>query len=123
MEKGTELLHGYFHFKVLSDGGVDRTKVICNHCQVEFSYHRSTSSLKYHLNAKHTVDTSKSFNETDSGGRLRQTTYSRVTASSELFGASPHSNINALAVAISFSFVFVLITLFKLRITQSIYFI
>ena len=71
----------------------------------------------------HTCDNCKSFNETDSGGRLRQTTYSRVTASSELFGASPHSNINALAVAISFSFVFVLITLFKLRITQSIYFI
>ncbi|KAF0044778.1 hypothetical protein F2P81_003936 [Scophthalmus maximus] len=74
MEKGTELLHGHFHFKVLPDGGVDRTKVICNHCQVEFSYHRSTSSLKYHVNAKHTVDTSKPFNKTDSGARLRQTT-------------------------------------------------
>ena len=49
-----ELLHGHFHFKVLPDGG---TKVICSHCQVEFSYHQSTSSLKYHLNAKHTVDT------------------------------------------------------------------
>src|SRR4029434_1995491 len=71
----------------------------------------------------HTCDNCKSFNEIDSGGRLRQTTYSRVTASSELFCASPHSNINALAVAICFSFVFVLITLFKLRITQSIYFI
>src|SRR4029434_6579328 len=52
-------------------------------------------------------------------GRLCST----VTASSEPFGASPHSDINALAVAISFSFVFVLITLFKLRFTQSIYFI
>ena len=74
MEKATELLHGHFHFKVLPDGAVDRTKVICNHCKVEFSYHRSTSSLKYHLNAIHTVDTSKSFNETNSGARLRQTT-------------------------------------------------
>ena len=74
MDKGTELLHGHFHFKVLPDGGVDRTKVICRHCQGEFSYHRSTSSLKYHLNAKHTVDISKSFNETASGARLRQTT-------------------------------------------------
>ena len=74
MDKGTELLHGHFHFKVLPDGGVDRTKVICSHCQGEFSYHRSTSSLKYHLNAKHTVDISKSLNETASGARLRQTT-------------------------------------------------
>uniref|UniRef100_A0A3Q3NKF3 Uncharacterized protein n=1 Tax=Labrus bergylta TaxID=56723 RepID=A0A3Q3NKF3_9LABR len=74
MEKGTELLHGHFHFKVLPDGAVDRAKIICNHCKVEFSYHRSTSSLKYHLNAIHSVDTSKSFNETNSGARLRQTT-------------------------------------------------
>src|SRR4029434_1169734 len=73
----------------------------------------------------HTCDNCKSFNETDSGGRLWQTTYSRVTAvsaSSELFGASPHSNINALAVAISFSFVFALITLFKLRFKLNILF-
>ena len=70
MEKGTELLHGHFHFKILPGGRVDRTKVIQ---KVEFSYHRNTSSLKYHLNAKHT-DISKSFNETNSGARLRQTT-------------------------------------------------
>ena len=67
MEEGTELLHGHFHFKVLPDGAVNRTKVIGNHCKVEFSYHRSTSSLKYHLKAIHTVDTSKSFNETNIG--------------------------------------------------------
>ena len=59
MEKGAELLHGNFYFKVLPDGAVDRAKVICNHCKVEFSYHR-----KYHLNALHSVDTSKSFKET-----------------------------------------------------------
>ncbi len=74
MEKGRDLLHGHFHFKVLPDSAVDRTEVICNHCKVEFSYHRSTSSLKYHLNAIHTVGTSKSFNEANSGARLRQTT-------------------------------------------------
>jgi len=73
MEKVTELLHGHFHFKVLPDGAVDRAKVICKHCNVELCYHRSTSSLKYHLSAKHSVDTSKSSNET-SGARLRQTT-------------------------------------------------
>ena len=74
MEKSTEILNGHFQFKVLKDGGVDRNKVICNHCQDELSYHRSTSSLKYHLNAKHTVDASKSYNQTHSGARLRQTT-------------------------------------------------
>lgn len=76
MEKANvmELLHGHFHFKVLPHGRVDRKKATCSHCQVELSYHRSTSSLKYHQNAKHSVDTSKSFNETDSGARPRQTT-------------------------------------------------
>ena len=73
MEKGTELLHGHFHFEVLPDGAVDRAKLICNHCKVELTYHRSTSSLKYYLNALRSVDTSKSFNETvERGfGRLR----------------------------------------------------
>lgn len=74
MEKGTEILNGHFYFKPLPHGGVDRTKAICNHCKAELSYHRSTSSLKYHLNALHTVDASKSPTQTNSGGRLRQTT-------------------------------------------------
>ena len=30
--EGTELLHG--HFTSLPDGGVDRTGVICNQCEV-----------------------------------------------------------------------------------------
>lgn len=54
--KVTELLHGHFR------------------CQAEFSYHWNLSSLKYHLNAKHTVDRSRQFKETDSLARLRQTT-------------------------------------------------
>uniref|UniRef100_A0A3B3QSC0 HAT C-terminal dimerisation domain-containing protein n=1 Tax=Paramormyrops kingsleyae TaxID=1676925 RepID=A0A3B3QSC0_9TELE len=74
MEKGTEILNGHFRLKSLPDGGVDRTKVICNHCKGEFSYHRSTLSLKYHLNAIHTIDASKSPTQTKSGGRLQQTT-------------------------------------------------
>src|SRR4029434_3844861 len=74
MEKSTEILNGHFQCKVLKDGGVDRNKVICNHCQDELPYHRSSSSLKYHLNAKHTVDASKSYNQTHSGAMLWQTT-------------------------------------------------
>ena len=30
--------------------------VICVFCRCKLSYHRSTSSLKYHLMAKHTAD-------------------------------------------------------------------
>ena len=54
MEKG--LMNGKFTFKTLPDGSVDRTKVICTYCRHEMSYHWSTSSLRYHLQAKHTAD-------------------------------------------------------------------
>lgn len=40
------------------DGTVDSNAILCNLCSKEFSYHRSTSSLKYHLNAKHLAQTS-----------------------------------------------------------------
>nr|XP_047125130.1 E3 SUMO-protein ligase ZBED1-like [Hydra vulgaris] len=73
MEKGTEILNEHFYFKPLQQE-VDRTKAICKHCKAEFSYHRSTSSLKYHLNAMHTVDANKSSTQKNSGGNLRQTT-------------------------------------------------
>ncbi|XP_019750074.1 uncharacterized protein LOC109530642 isoform X1 [Hippocampus comes] len=63
MSKGTELLNGHFYFKILPDGAVDRSKAFCRHCNFGFCYHRSTSSLKYHLHAKHRVDVSSSFNE------------------------------------------------------------
>ena len=36
-----------------TDGSVDKSMVVCKLCKKEFAYHRSTSSLKYHLNAKH----------------------------------------------------------------------
>lgn len=52
----TSLVNGKFHFKTLPDGSLDRTNVVCIYCKAEFSYHRSTSSLKYHLSAKHTAD-------------------------------------------------------------------
>ena len=50
------ILNGKFSYKVLPDGSLDRTKVICIYCRGEFTYHRSTTSLKYHLSAKHTAD-------------------------------------------------------------------
>ncbi|XP_029136158.1 uncharacterized protein [Labrus bergylta] len=48
------VLNGAFHFKILPDGTVDKSKVICILCQTELKYHRSTTSLRYHLRAKHT---------------------------------------------------------------------
>lgn len=56
MEKEKGLLNGKFTFKKMPDGSLDKTKVICMYCRVEMNYHRSTSSLKYHLQAKHTAD-------------------------------------------------------------------
>ena len=54
------LLHGMFHYEKLPSGFLDKTKVICTMCKGEFAYCRSTTSLKYHLNAKHPlVDASK----------------------------------------------------------------
>ena len=50
------ILNGKFTYKKLPNGSVDKTKVICIFCSCELSYHRSTSSLKYHLMAKHTTD-------------------------------------------------------------------
>lgn len=48
-------LDGLFMFKIRSDGSVDRGAVLCTFCSKQFSYHRSTSSLKYHLKAKHSA--------------------------------------------------------------------
>ncbi|XP_051815909.1 E3 SUMO-protein ligase ZBED1-like [Acanthochromis polyacanthus] len=54
MEKNREsLLNGQFKFKILPDGALDKTKVTCIYCKGEFNYHRSNSSLLYHLKAKH----------------------------------------------------------------------
>uniref|UniRef100_A0AAV2MJA5 BED-type domain-containing protein n=1 Tax=Knipowitschia caucasica TaxID=637954 RepID=A0AAV2MJA5_KNICA len=49
------LLQGKFIFKKLPNGNYDKTKVVCTLCKVEFAYCRSSSSLKYHLKAKHPV--------------------------------------------------------------------
>ena len=54
------------------DGTIDHHEVICTHCRKEFTFHRSTSSLKYHINAKHSLvgDSTASSSATPS---LRQT--------------------------------------------------
>ena len=56
MERAEGLLGGKFLFK--NDGTIDKTKVVCSICQAEFSDHRSSSSLSYHLNAKHLTESS-----------------------------------------------------------------
>src|SRR4029434_7238958 len=58
MERAEGLLGGKFLFKSENDGTTDKTKVVCSICQAEFSYHRSSSSLSYHLNAKHLTESS-----------------------------------------------------------------
>ena len=40
------LLNGQFTFK-------DDDNVVCVHCNGQFKYHRSTSTLSYHLRTKH----------------------------------------------------------------------
>ncbi|XP_024131523.1 zinc finger BED domain-containing protein 1 [Oryzias melastigma] len=56
MEKHTKLIGimgGKFVFRRHPDGTVDKSKVMCVLCTKEFAYHRSISSLVYHINAKH----------------------------------------------------------------------
>lgn len=53
MAKAVTLVGGHFSFKRKLDGTLDNRKVVCIHCKEELAYHRSSSSLKYHLKAKH----------------------------------------------------------------------
>ena len=43
---GESLLGGKFSYN-------SETTVVCKYCKAEFKYHRSTSSLMYHLRSKH----------------------------------------------------------------------
>lgn len=71
-ETPTGVLGGKFLFKTHPDGTLIKNKVQCVYCNDEFSYHRSTTSLKYHLRAKHVLNTtSKSATSTN---QARQTT-------------------------------------------------
>ena len=51
-----KILDGTFTLKKLPNGSIDKIKVILVFCRCELSYHRSTSSLKKQLMAKHTAD-------------------------------------------------------------------
>ncbi|XP_028320032.1 uncharacterized protein LOC114474158 [Gouania willdenowi] len=61
---------GHFHFKKRPDGSVDKSVVLCKVCEKEFAYHRSISSLRYHLKAKHaaaSTDTTGATSASSSG--------------------------------------------------------
>uniref|UniRef100_A0A3P9K018 HAT C-terminal dimerisation domain-containing protein n=1 Tax=Oryzias latipes TaxID=8090 RepID=A0A3P9K018_ORYLA len=57
-----------FKYKKNDDGTVNKSKVICKICNKEFQFHRSCSSLRYHVNAKH------AFAGPSGSSGLRQTT-------------------------------------------------
>ena len=59
-----------FAFAKNKDGTVNKQIVICTHCSKTFSFHRSCSSLKYHISAKHALVGASS---SETGG-LRQGT-------------------------------------------------
>lgn len=78
---------GTFSYKILSDGSLDKSIVVCIFCGKEFAYHRSTSSLRYHLNAKHfaaSIESSASI--TANPGSNRRCRRSRLDQFAE-FGA------------------------------------
>src|SRR4029434_2518560 len=58
MERAEGLLGGEFLFKRQNERTIDKSKVVCSICQAECSYHRSSSSLSYHRNAKHPTESS-----------------------------------------------------------------
>ena len=46
---------GSWCLKKNKDGTFNKTKVICTLCGKTLSFHRSNTSLKYHLNAMHAL--------------------------------------------------------------------
>ncbi|XP_054592038.2 E3 SUMO-protein ligase ZBED1-like [Nothobranchius furzeri] len=84
--KPVGLLQGKFFFKKLPNGNLDKTKVVCTLCNAEFVYCRSSSSLKYHLNAKHPLA-----NLEDAGPRVAQGKSFRQTTMFECNRGKPIS--------------------------------
>ena len=66
------ILSNQFLFKNLTAGTLNKGKVICSQGNVELSFHWSTTSLKYHLRAKHVFTNFKS-KVNASGTASRQT--------------------------------------------------
>uniref|UniRef100_A0A3P9AS52 BED-type domain-containing protein n=1 Tax=Maylandia zebra TaxID=106582 RepID=A0A3P9AS52_9CICH len=81
------LLGGKFLFKKLPDGLLDKTRVICTICKAEFKYHRSSSSLAYHLRAKHPTESTSTgprqstLQEYGACGRITKNVREKVTNS------------------------------------------
>lgn len=80
-------MNGKFKFQKRPDGNIDRGRVICLLCKKEFAYHRSSSSLAYHINAKHPVASAATANVSgedvsnlaNNSKALRQTTLEENT--------------------------------------------
>ena len=89
-----ELLDGKFHFKKLRDGSVDKTKAVSTDGQAEFSYHRSTSSLNYHMQAehRHTASVSSVGGSSSSSFRSGNTYMSDNTRSKQLSWVQQNRN-------------------------------
>lgn len=81
------LLGGKFHFKKLPDGSLEKSKVICALCKAEFNYHRSSTSLSYHLKAKHPAEVTSTgprqstLQECGARGRITKPVREKVTDS------------------------------------------
>uniref|UniRef100_A0A3Q1EEI3 Uncharacterized LOC110960637 n=1 Tax=Acanthochromis polyacanthus TaxID=80966 RepID=A0A3Q1EEI3_9TELE len=67
-------LGGKFEYKKNQDGTINRQTVICTLCWKEFSYHRTTTSLKYHINAKHSFVLDSASTSANASPSLRQMT-------------------------------------------------
>ena len=74
-------LDGKFECKKNKDGTLNKQAVICTLCRKEFSFHRSTFSLKYHISAKHAFVGASSSGA--SPGDLPQTTLTEGRALSK----------------------------------------
>ncbi|KAL7835645.1 hypothetical protein SRHO_G00279920 [Serrasalmus rhombeus] len=71
-------LRDNFSFKKRPDGTFEKTTVVCKLCKKEFAYHRSYSSLKYHLKAKH-VAASTAVPSSGTNKRSSQATLDQMT--------------------------------------------
>ncbi len=47
------VIHDQFLFIKTPGGDLDKTRIVCKYCHDVLSYHRSTTSLKYHLKTRH----------------------------------------------------------------------
>jgi len=83
-----------------------KTKIVCTYCGDELSFHRSTTSLKYHLRAKHVFANananSSTSTATQSGSsRVRQTTLAECIQGKSLNKATTAKLTNAIGKCIA----------------------